>query len=78
MGRQLELIDGSGKSWKINVQAVKMTYPVDELIKCSPSDKVLYVQQSIVHIQNTRKISVGHQIQMYYLICETIIWGLPI
>ena len=39
MGRQLELIDESGKIHKVNVQDVKVTYPFNELIKCLPDNK---------------------------------------
>ena len=38
-GRQLEIINESGKTPKINVQDLKIMYPVDELIKCLPNDK---------------------------------------
>ena len=31
--RQFELMDKSGKNWKVNVQDVKTTYPLDELKK---------------------------------------------
>ena len=39
MGRQLELIDESGKTYKVKVQDVKIMYLVDELIKCLPDEK---------------------------------------
>ena len=39
MGRQLELTDESGNICKINIQDVKIKYPVNELIKCLPDDK---------------------------------------
>ena len=39
MGRQLELMDESGKTHKANVQVVKIMFPVNELIKCLPNDK---------------------------------------
>ena len=39
MRRQLELMDESGKTHKVNVQDVKITYPVDESIKCLSDDK---------------------------------------
>ena len=41
MGRQLVLIDKSGKTHKTNVQDVKIRYPVDELIKYLPDDIAL-------------------------------------
>ena len=39
MKRQLKLMDESGKTHKVNVQDIKITYPVEELIKCLPDDK---------------------------------------
>ena len=39
MGGQLKLIDKSGRTCKVNVQDVKVTYLVNELIKCLPDDK---------------------------------------
>ena len=41
MGRQKELIDESGMTWKVNVQDVKITYPVEALIKCLPDEKAV-------------------------------------
>ena len=41
MGRQLELMGENGETHKINVQDVKMTYPVNGLIKHLPDDKAL-------------------------------------
>ena len=38
MERQLELMDKSGKTLKINVPDVKIMYPVAELIKSLPDD----------------------------------------
>ena len=40
MGRQLELMNESGKTHKLNVQDVKIMYPGDKLIKYLPDDKV--------------------------------------
>ena len=34
MGRQFELMDESGKINKAHVHHIKITYPVNELIKC--------------------------------------------
>ena len=42
MGRQLELIDESTKTGKVNAQDVKPTYPADELIKCLPDEKAFW------------------------------------
>ena len=78
MGRHLELIDESQKTWKVNVQDIKITYPVDELIKCLPDEKHLDTQPSIVHIQNSKMTYGGHLIQIYYQIFENIIQGLPV
>ena len=39
MGQQLELVDKSGMICKVNVQYIKVTYPVDKLIKCLPDAK---------------------------------------
>ena len=50
MGRQLELIEESGKTQMVNLQSVEIMYLVDELIKCSPNEKVFGTQPSIVHI----------------------------
>ena len=36
MGRQTELLYDSSKTHKVNVQDVKIMYPVDDLIKCLP------------------------------------------
>ena len=36
---QLELIDESYKTQKVNVQNVKIMYQVDKLIKCLPNEK---------------------------------------
>ena len=35
----LEYMDEYGKTCKVNVQDVKIPYPVNELIKCLPDDK---------------------------------------
>ena len=40
MGGQLKLIDESGRAWKVNVQDVKITYPLNELIKCLADEKL--------------------------------------
>ena len=37
--KTIKLIDASGKTCKVNVQDVKMIYPVDELIKYIPDDE---------------------------------------
>ena len=39
VGRQLELRDKNSQIHKVNVQAVKITYTVNELIKSLPDDK---------------------------------------
>ena len=39
IGRQLELMDESGKAHKVNVQDVKLTCLFDELIKCVRNEK---------------------------------------
>ena len=39
MGRQLKLMDESGNTCKVNVQDVKIMYPVNELIKKLPDDE---------------------------------------
>ena len=40
IGRQLESMDNSGKTRKVNEQDVKIIYPVDNLIRCLLDDKV--------------------------------------
>ena len=35
----MELMDENGKTYKVNVQGVKSTYPVEKLIKCLLDDK---------------------------------------
>ena len=39
MELQLELAEKCGKTQKVNFQDVKITYPIDELIKCLPNEK---------------------------------------
>ena len=39
MGRQMDLINESGKIQKVNIQDVRIMYKVDELITCLPDDK---------------------------------------
>ena len=50
MGTQLELMDDSDKTHKVNVQGVKILYLVDELIKCLQDEKLLHMQPGIMHI----------------------------
>ena len=52
MGRQLELLDKSSKTHKVNVQDAKITHLVNELIKCLPDKKLFGMQLSIMHVQN--------------------------
>ena len=52
MGKQLELAGKCGKTQEVNVQDVKITYPVDEMIKCLPDKKLWDMQPIILHIQN--------------------------
>ena len=53
MGRQSELIDGSGKTQKVNVQDIKIMYLVDGLMQHLPDKKILGMQPSIIHTQNS-------------------------
>ena len=39
IGSHLKLKDISGKIHKVNVQDVRVAFPVDELIKCLPHEK---------------------------------------
>ena len=39
MGRQLELMDNIGKTNKVDVQDVKITYLINDVIRCLPYDK---------------------------------------
>ena len=39
MNDGMTLIDGFGKTWKVNVRDVKIMFLVDELIRCLPDDK---------------------------------------
>ena len=39
MGRQLELLDESGKTHNVNIQDFTIMYPINELIKWLPDDK---------------------------------------
>ena len=42
MGRKSELMDQCNKTHKANVQDVKITYPIDELITCLTDEKALW------------------------------------
>ena len=39
IGHQLKMTGESGKIHKATVQNIKVTYPVDELLKCAPDEK---------------------------------------
>ena len=38
-GKTMELSDDSTKTQRVNVPEVKITYPVDEVIRCLPHEK---------------------------------------
>ena len=46
-------MDESGKIHKVNVQGVKITYSVNEMIVCLTDDKAFDMQLGTMHIQNT-------------------------
>ena len=59
-GHQLELMDGSGKILNVNVWGIKVTYPVDKLMKCLPDEKaVSHAALRFEHTQSLWKISTG-------------------
>ena len=53
MGRQLEFIDESGKTCKVNVLDVKITYPVNELIKCLLDEKSFLTYSQVLSTSKT-------------------------
>ena len=57
---QVEFAGQSCKIHKVNVNDVRMTYPVDELIKCLPDEKFMDVLQSMEQIGNSWKTYIGY------------------
>ena len=55
MGRQLEFTGESAKTWKLNVQDVKVTCLLDGLIKCPPDKKAFWTCSQVSYTSETHR-----------------------
>ena len=66
MGRHLKLMEDSGKTHKGNVQDVKITFPVNTLIKCLPNDKMSgWAAKYHAHLK--------HLEDLYCSVCDNVV-----